>query len=154
MISLKKAIFSDLETIEVIQRKSFKMWYEKYHDESNPYLETRESIEEKFNRPMSTYYLIQDGDQVIGYLRMQTNIEETEIWLAIVAVLPEYQRKGYASSAIKLLEESYPSIKKWDLCTIFQEKSLVKLYEKCGYQATHTELLQEGMDLVFMTKIV
>ncbi|AXJ14060.1 hypothetical protein Sp14A_21760 [Streptococcus pluranimalium] len=91
MISLEKAIFSDLETIEVIQRKSFKMWYEKYYDESNPYLETRASIEEKFNRPMSTYYLIQDGDQVIGYLRMQTNIEETEIWLAIVAVLPEYQ---------------------------------------------------------------
>lgn len=154
MISLKKAIFSDLEIIEAVQRKSFKMWYEKYHDENNPYLETRASIEEKFNRLLSTYYLIKDGEEVFGYLRMQTDLEETEVWLAIVAILPEYQRKGYASSAIQLLEESYPSIKKWDLCTIFQEKSLVKLYEKCGYQATHTEPLQEGMDLVFMTKIV
>lgn len=154
MVQLQKASFSDLEVVQEIQRQSFKVWYDKYQDEHNPYLETKENIEEKFSRPTSFYYLIKEREKTVGFLRLQTNSEQKEGWLASVAIYPKEQRKGYASPAITLVEQAHSSIVKWDLCTIFQEKSLVNLYEKCGYKATHTESVQEGMDLVFMTKLL
>lgn len=53
MITLVQATFSDLDLIETIQRQAFKALYEKYQDEDNPYLDSRELIEERFSRPTS-----------------------------------------------------------------------------------------------------
>ncbi|MGT2895300.1 GNAT family N-acetyltransferase [Streptococcus entericus] len=153
MIHLKQAVFSDLDCIEAIQRSSFEGLYTKYRDKDNPYLESREAIEEKFSRPTSHYYLMEANDKIVGFLRVQMNMEETEGWLGIVAVLPEEQQKGYAYQAINLLDATFPKVNKWDLRTILQEKHLVSLYEKCGYRQTqHIENLQDGMDLVAMIK--
>lgn len=44
MITLQKAEASDLEKIIAIQRASFKVVYEKYHDQYDPYVEEVEQI--------------------------------------------------------------------------------------------------------------
>ena len=144
MIHIEQAEATDLETIIGIQRASFKAVYEKYHDQYDPYLEDRERIKWKLvERLNSFYYFVKDDEEIVGFLRLQTNDERTKGWLGTAAILPQYQRKSYGYEGIQ-----------WDLCTVFQDEPMVKFYEKCGYHQTHTEPEQEGMDMVYMTKSI
>ncbi len=152
MVILKQAKLSDLDTIESLQRQSFKVWYDKYQDHGNPYIEPRERIEKKYHRPNSFYYLIEHAEQTVGFLRILLDEKQEDCWLGSVAILPAFQRKGLATKAIMKLERLYPDVNRWTLCTIFQEKGLVSLYERCGYRQSHIEKEQAGMDLVYMEK--
>ena len=153
MITIEKAQAKDLEAIISIQRASFKAVYDKYHDEYDPFMEDEERIKWKLvDRPYSFYYFVKDGAEIVGFLRLQTNAEQTYGWLGTAAILPPYQRKGYGTEGIRLLEETFPMIIDWELCTILQEEPLVNFYEKCGYHQTHTKPEQEGMDMVYMSK--
>lgn len=155
MIHIEQAEATDLETIIGIQRASFKAVYEKYHDQYDPYLEDRERIKWKLvERLNSFYYFVKDDEEIVGFLRLQTNDERTKGWLGTAAILPQYQRKSYGYEGIRLLEKRFPTITQWDLCTVFQDEPMVKFYEKCGYHQTHTEPEQEGMDMVYMTKSI
>lgn len=152
MITLVQATFSDLDVIEAIQRQAFKALYDKYQDQYNPYLEARERIEEKFARPTCRFYVISVGEQIVGFLRVQTDEEVTKAFLGGLAILPEHQRKGYGSQAISELEKLYPTVTSWTLYTVLQEKYLVFFYERQGYRIVDQHQEQEGMDMVFMRK--
>ncbi len=155
MITLVRAGAEDLETIIAIQRASFKAVYEKYHDEYDPYLEDCERIKWKLvERPNSYYYFVKEDEENIGFLRVQTNAELTKAWLGTAAILPQYQGNGYGSEGLKLLEKEFPTIKQWDLCTVLQDAGMVAFYEKNGYRQTHIELEKEGMDMVYMKKLI
>lgn len=135
MIRLEQAKADDLEAIISIQRASFKAVYDKYHDEYDPYMEDEERIRWKLaERPNSFYYFVKDGEEIVGFLRVQTNDEQTEAWFGTAAILPKYQRKGYGSEGMRLLEKELSTVHQWDLCTVFQEEPMVNFYEKCGYQ--------------------
>ena len=150
MIRLEKAGAEDLETIIAIQRASFKAVYEKYQDEYDPYLEDRERIK----CPNSYYYFVKEDEENIGFLRVQTNAELTEAWLGTAAILPPYQGKGYGSEGLRLLEEEFSTVRQWDLCTVLQDAGMVAFYEKNGYHQTHIEPEKEGMDMVYMKKLI
>ena len=150
MISLERITTVDLDKWMDIQRSCFKSLYDKYQDEHSPYLESRDCIAEKLSRSNNYFYWVRNREEVVGFLRIQTN--ENQGWLGSIAILPNHQRKGYAFQAILEVEKIHDTIFEWDLCTIFQEKHLVRLYERCGYKQTHTEPEQEGMDLVYMKK--
>lgn len=155
MITLEKAGAEDLETIIAIQRASFKAVYEKYQDEYDPYLEDRERIKWKLvGRPNSYYYFVKEDEENIGFLRVQTNAELTKAWLGTAAILPPYQGKGYGSKGLSLLEKEFPTITQWDLCTVLQDAGMVAFYEKNGYHQTHIEPEKEGMDMVYMKKMI
>ena len=155
MIRLERAGAEDLETIIAIQRASFKAVYEKYQDEYDPYLEDRERIKWKLaERPNSYYYFVKEDEEKIGFLRIQTNEELTEAWLGTAAILPPYQGKGYGSKGLSLLEKEFPTITQWDLCTVLQDAGMVAFYEKNGYHQTHIEPEKEGMDMVYMKKMI
>lgn len=69
-----------------------------------------------------------------------------------VFILKQYRNKGYAQTAIKLVEEIHGS-KNWELDTILQEKGNCHLYEKMGYRQTDkTEQLNDKLTLVFYRK--
>ena len=155
MIRLERAGAEDLETVIAIQRASFKAVYEKYQDEYDPYLEDRERIKWKLvERLNSYYYFVKEKDEIIGFLRIQTNEELTEAWLGTAAILPQYQGKGYGSEGLSLLEKEFPTITQWDLCTVLQDAGMVAFYEKNGYRKTHIEPEKEGMDMVYMNKMI
>ena len=155
MITLEKAGAEDLETIIAIQRASFKAVYEKYQDEYDPYLEDRERIKWKLaERPNSYYYFVKENEEKIGFLRIHTNEELTEAWLGTAAILPPYQGKGYGSEGLRLLEEEFSTVRQWDLCTVLQDAGMVAFYEKNGYHQTHIEPEKEGMDMVYMKKLI
>ena len=155
MIRLERAGAEDLETIIAIQRASFKAVYEKYQDEYDPYLEDRKRIKWKLvERPNSYYYFVKEAEEKIGFLRIQTNEELTNAWLGTAAILPSYQGKGYGSKGLSLLEKEFPTITQWDLCTVLQDAGMVAFYEKNGYHQTHIEPEKEGMDMVYMKKMI
>lgn len=153
MIHIERAGAEDLETIIAIQRASFKAVYEKYQDQYDPYLEEQERIRWKLvERPNSFYYFVKDDEKILGFIRLNTNDEQTAGWIGTVAILPEHQNKGYGSEGLGLIEEKFSTVMKWDLCTVFQDKGMITFYEKNGYHQTHTEPEKEGMDMVYMTK--
>ena len=80
--------------------------------------------------------------------------ELTEAWLGTAAILPPYQGKGYGSEGLRLLEEEFSTVRQWDLCTVLQDAGMVAFYEKNGYHQTHIEPEKEGMDMVYMKKLI
>jgi len=40
------------------------------------------------------------------------------------------------------------------LCTVLQDAGMVAFYEKNGYHQTHIEPEKEGMDMVYMKKLI
>jgi len=134
MIHIDRAGAEDLETIIAIQRASFKAVYEKYQDQYDPYLEEKERIRWKLvERPNSFYYFVKDDEKILGFIRLNTNDEQTAGWIGTVAILPQYQNKGYGSEGLGLIEEKFSTVMQWDLCTVFQDKGMVAFYEKNGY---------------------
>lgn len=69
-------------------------------------------------------------------------------------VLPEFQDKGIARTAIKLCEELHGS-HHWKLDTIMQEPKNCHLYEKMGYRLTGTaKVINKRLTLVFLKKSI
>ena len=152
MITLKKAERKDCPLLYQLQVTSFLPLLEKYRDyETNPAAESLDRIQQRFAQPYSDYYLILESERVVGMLRVCNHGERCR--LSPICILPEYQGRGYATQAIRNMEQCYPQAKFWELDTILQEKNLCRLYEKLGYVCTgEHHRIQEGMDLVFYRK--
>lgn len=97
---------------------------------------------------------MKEDEEKIGFLRIQTNDELTKAWLGTATILPQYQGKGYGSKGLSLLEEEFSTVRQWDLCTVLQDVGMVAFYEKNGYHQTHIEPEKEGMDMVYMKKLI
>lgn len=147
------ATVKDVDKIIAIQREGFQLLYERYQDEYSPYLETKERIIEKLQRPFCYYFFIQENKEIVGFLRIQTDEQGKHAWLGTTVILPIFQKNGYAFRAIKKVEEMYTSIHEWSLYTILQEDHLVRLYKKLGYEGFKVEKETDEMDLFFMKKI-
>ena len=152
MISLRKATYEECPLLHSIQVKSFIGLLQKYQDfESSPAAESLDRIEQRFRQSYTDYYLILNGDQVVGMLRV-CNFG-INCRLSPICILPEHQGRGFAQEAIRSVEKHYPEALFWQLDTIAQEGKLCYLYEKLGYQKTgKIEHVKEGMDLVFYEK--
>lgn len=82
-----------------------------------------------------------------------TNDMTTNARIAPIAIVPEYEGRGYGTKTILLIEKEFPTVKEWSLDTILQERRLTHLYKKLGYKETgQIERLQEGMDIIFFIK--
>lgn len=151
-VSLRKAEYSDCPILHSIQVRSFVELLQRYEDyESNPAAESLDQIQRRFEQPFSDYYLIMLADEPIGMLRVCDFGENCR--LSPICILPEYQGKGYAQGAVRLMEKLYPNAGKWELDTIAQEAKLCYLYEKLGYRRTErVDHIKDGMDLVFYEK--
>ena len=152
MVSLQKATFEDCPQLHSIQVKSFIGLLQKYNDfDSSPAAESVDRIRQRFQQPYTDYYLILDGDEAVGMLRV-CNFG-VNCRLSPICILPEYRGRGYAKQAILAMEKLYPDAAQWQLDTIMQEPHLCRLYEEMGYCRTgKTETVKEGMDLVFYEK--
>ena len=151
-ISLKKAVISDAELINRMQRAAFTPLLEKYQDyDYSPACETLERTIYRMSLPIADHWLILLNDTPIGAIGIGRY--EDHLKLKRLFILPEYQNRGYAQQAVRLAEAEYPSDIRWELDTILQEAKLCHLYEKLGYRKTGKVIpLKEGMDLVFYAK--
>ncbi|HFU4464129.1 TPA: GNAT family N-acetyltransferase [Streptococcus suis] len=149
---LVKAELSNAEELLPIQHRAFAALYETYQDQYNPAIETMDYFQSRFARPNCNYYKIVEEGQTVGLVRTTVAEDAEQGWLGLIGIDPDHRGKGYGHKAMLELEQLYPTVKRWVLCTVLQEPRLVAFYEKLGYKAIKTEPEQEGMDMVYMEK--
>ena len=145
---------SDIDTVFEIQQAAYKPLYEKYHDDnSNPYMEDKETVLRKYMRTGTKGYLfIKDGVPV-GVVRISLHPESKSGKVSALGVHPQYQGQGIAQQALLEIEKMHSDVERWFLDTILQEEGNCHLYEKIGYKRTgKLEEISENMTLVFYEK--
>jgi ribosomal protein S18 acetylase RimI-like enzyme len=142
-----------VDIIQNIQRKSFMPLLNKYHDyHINPAMESVESIKEKIDKANTTAYIFQLDNANVGWVRV-TELEDNTCKISCLCVLPEYQNKGVAQEALKIIEKNHSKALKWILDTIHEEKRNCYLYEKLGYTRTgEVTRINEDMSIVGYVK--
>jgi len=75
----------------------------------------------------------QEGDKLVGFIAADLRRSQATAWIATLAVLPEYRRRGIASH---LLESCEKQITLPDIRLCVREKNLpaFQLYQKHGYK--------------------
>lgn len=132
-----------------IQQKAYKPLFDKYQDtETNPYMETKEKVLEKYTR-LDTYgYVFIEDNKPIGSVRI-AEIDNDTCHVSTLAVLPEYQNKGIAQYALTEIEKIHSYANTWRLNTIMQESANIHLYEKLGYVRTgEPKMINDKLTLV------
>ena len=116
-------------------------------------MERKETVLSKYTRAGTSGYLFLVDGTAVGAVRV--NIDEINRTgrVSALCVLPWYQGRGIAQTALLEIERLHPNVERWVLDTILEEAGNCHLYEKIGYKKTgRTEKIQEGMTLVFYEK--
>ena len=145
---------SDLDAVFEIQRAVYKPLYEKYQDdESNPYMESKETVLRKYTRAGTKGYLFIRNGEPVGAVRITLYPESRRGKISALGVHPQHQGQEIAQQALLKIEEMHREVERWFLDTILQEEGNCHLYEKLGYQRTgRMENVNEKMTLVFYEK--
>lgn len=135
-----------------IQRKAFFSLFKKYNDiETNPYCESKKTVFSKYSRLDTDGYLFIYCNEFVGCVRIVKKGNACKV--AALAVLPEYQNKNIAQTALLQIEKYYPDVKTWTLDTIKQESGNCHLYEKLGYKKTGIEkTIKEELTIIDYVK--
>ena len=171
-VELILATADDAELIHNMKYEAFMPLYEKYHDdETTPVNEKMDKLNYQLTHSNSQYYLIKLGEENVGAIRAARKIRKNQnredcdnnsnnaqgepeyvqdvLFISPLFILPEYQNRGIAQTAIKKVFDLYPDAVTWRLDTIKQEKGNCHLYEKCGFVQTGGEhVVNEEMTLV------
>lgn len=117
----RKAGLDDLEILETIERECF-------HDPWNEGM-----LFSELNMPHSTYLVLTDGENVFGYLSYLHILDELHIMN--VAVLPEYQSRGFGKAMVKRIIEDAKSLCAVAITLEVRESNVraQKLYESLGF---------------------
>ena len=134
-MSLTLAGEKDIEDLFDLQRWSFQPLLQKYGDYmTNPAAEPMEMVRTRLGQKNTDYYFILLDGKRIGTIRVY--VFQDYCRLSLICILPQYQGNGYAQAAMRILEERYPKIYRWELETIKEEPKLSYFYEKLGYRPT------------------
>lgn len=129
---VKKFSKENIDDVFRIQQAAYKPLFEKYQDtETNPYMETKEDTLIKYTKAGTQGYIFVKDDIAVGAVRIIMLDKICKV--SALAVIPEYQNRGIAQSALKEIEKIHSDCKCWVLDTILQEKGNCHLYEKLGY---------------------
>lgn len=110
-----------------------------------------ETIEKSFNNGITKIIEITHNNLFIGFIIINTLIDSKYIQLDYLAILPQYQNKGYGTQAINLLKKQnkgydgiFVETEKLGLGINETENKLrekrVKFYEKLGFYKLNFEL--------------
>lgn len=148
-IKILPATIDLLEKIYIIQQEAFLPLLEKYDDyDVNPAMESSQIIRRKMEDPKTDSYIFRLKDKYVGWVRI-INVAPGTYKVSALSVIPQYQNKGIAQTALKEIESKYPLAKKWILDTILQEEGNCHLYEKLGYvKVGEPRVINEKMTLI------
>ena len=83
---------SDIDTVFEIQQAAYKPLYEKYHDDnSNPYMESKDTVLRKYMRTGTKGYLFIKNGVPVGAVRINLYPENKSCRVSALAVHPRYQ---------------------------------------------------------------
>lgn len=154
MLEIKRFQENDIDAVFKVQQAAYLPLFEKYRDtESNPYMESREKVLQKYTRVGTQGYVFLLDGEAVGAVRINLYPEYRSGRVSALCVHPMHQGKGIAQQALSRIEQMHADVRKWFLDTILQEKGNCHLYEKIGYRQTgKTEKISDQMTLVFYEK--
>ncbi|MBR7136696.1 MAG: GNAT family N-acetyltransferase [Clostridia bacterium] len=162
MITIRKTLPAEAETLAAIQKEAFLPLYERYRDGGSPFLRGVEDVSGRLDSPYFRYFTIFENGGIVGGVLYKCKgkcpfgeLEAGEYYLQRVYVRPERQGRRVAQTAILLCEKEFPDAKKFSVD--FPEE-LVKnrrCYEKAGFCDTGRRLEAEpGLVLAVYEKHV
>ena len=92
------------------------------------------------------FYLIAMGDEYIGFAHLASRGAQID-WLEDLFILPEYQRRGFGSQAVSMLETKVKQYSE-SLYIEVAARNLpaIKLYRKLGYDCLNTITIRKDFD--------
>lgn len=94
-------------------------------------------------------------DKPAGWLKINGLDGNDTAWLSMLAVAPEYQRKGLGTKAVSFFEEyiSDRGFSSAGINTTEDNSAAQKLYEKCGYEITERSesVMGDGLKMMSYT---
>jgi len=91
--------------------------------------------------------------QMVGFVAGDVKRMEGVAWIATIAVLPEYQRRGVGAALLQTCEKQIP-VNKIRLCVRPSNRVAIRLYERFGYNRVGewTKYYQDGEAALVMEK--
>ena len=91
--------------------------------------------------------------QMVGFVAGDVKRMEGVAWIATIAVLPEYQRRGIGAALLQTCEKRIP-VNKIRLCVRPSNRVAIRLYERFGYNRVGewTKYYQDGEAALVMEK--
>lgn len=133
-VNLIRAIDKDAAALLDIQKEAFLPLFDNYQDGNlNPYSETLEQMKQHINE--GYFYKIMLNDCMVGGI-MVHQLEGNKWKLRIIFVAQEFQGKGIAQTAIKLVEKMHSEVNEWVLETPHDLYKNHHVYEKADYVRT------------------
>lgn len=106
------------------------------------------------------HFILFSEDKPIGWLKINGLDGNDTAWLSMLAVTPEYQRKGLGTAAVSFFEEyiSDRGFYSAGIHTTEDNSAAQKLYKKCGYEITERSESVTGngskmMSFTFLKKL-
>lgn len=161
MISIRPAIEVDAKELSEIQKLAFQPLYEKYHDKDNPYLRGEEDILRRLNTKAYRYYCIIDNNNTIGGILYKCSgsgvfyddLKKGEYYLGRLYILPSFQHKGAASTAMKLCEDDIGDGVKYGVDFPVDLLKNRRCYEKACFRDTGKRFkVEDGLILACFEK--
>lgn len=158
--SIRKINSNDLTLLQAISRKTFIETFAEHNteDDLKAYLDQQLSIEqlnEEINHVHSAFFLAEENNKVIGYLKLNWNNAQTEmIDLAAfeierIYVLKEYFGKGLGQflmdAAMDIAKKMLPTniwLGVWE-----KNARAIRFYEKNGFTIFSSHLFKLGNDI-------
>ncbi|MFA9388993.1 MAG: GNAT family N-acetyltransferase [Prolixibacteraceae bacterium] len=148
-LEIRLANISDLEKILDIQKKAFVQQAEIYQMCSiAPMTQTMEEIIEECTSKIVLKAAL--NGEIIGSIR--AHMENRICHINKLAVLPEYQGKGFGKALLTEIEKYFPKAAKFALETGAKSKNNIELYKKYGYAIVDRFIVHNGIEAVIMEK--
>jgi len=101
---------------------------------------------------VARFKAVEDG-RMIGFIAGDTRRMEGMAWIATVAVLPEYRRRGIGRTLLHECEK-WLAVSRIRLCVRMENTGAIQLYESEGYQRVDIwrQYYNDGGDALVMEK--
>lgn len=146
--------------LQTISRQTFHETFAAVNSEANmkQYLEESLSLEKlgtELNNPESSFYFVKDGDEIIGYLKLNTGDAQTEsqdkdaLEIERIYVLKSYHGKEIGRLLFdKAMEEAQRRQSPYLWLGVWEENHrAISFYRKQGFEPFDTHLFHLGEDV-------
>ncbi len=143
-ISYQPATWRDLKAIHQLEKTCFQL-------DAWPLLDILGAL----TIPQIVRFKAQEGDKLVGFIAADLRRAQGTAWIATLAVLPDYRRRGIGSRLLEMCQENInlPLIK---LCVRETNLHAVQLYHKYGYHQVDTwnKYYRGGDDALVLAKVI
>ena len=133
MITLKLAAPQDADALAAIQTRTFDHDSRQHGrgERGGPPGYDSAAWQRRMMRKAAYYKILEDG-QIIGGAIVFDN-GGGHIYLGRIYIDPDYQNRGIGAQAMRLIEQAYPSARRWTLETPLWALRNQHFYERQGY---------------------